>query len=150
MWCAPGIFKTASHQPLCGHVSLLGAELWALVQVLISIPSLTDPALAPAGKHTLHAYLPATEPWEQWEGTPLVHTWCSEVCCFGNSACYNLSLALHGDSVKPVAGLERGTPEYEERKEQRSALLYRAVEKIIPDIRKRIEISMVRRGTVTY
>ena len=47
------------------------------------------------------------------------------------------------------AGLERGTPEYEERKEQRSALLYRAVEKIIPDIRERIEISMVRRGTVT-
>ena len=37
-------------------------------QVLISIPSLTDPALAPPGKHTLHAYLPATEPWDKWAG----------------------------------------------------------------------------------
>ena len=27
-----------------------------------------DPSLAPAGKHTLHAYLPATEPYELWEG----------------------------------------------------------------------------------
>ena len=36
--------------------------------VLISIPSVVDPSLAPAGKHTLHAYLPATEPYELWEG----------------------------------------------------------------------------------
>lgn len=36
--------------------------------VLISIPSIMDPSLAPAGKHTLHAYLPATEPYHLWEG----------------------------------------------------------------------------------
>ena len=36
--------------------------------VLISIPSVLDPSLAPAGKHTLHAYLPATEPYELWKG----------------------------------------------------------------------------------
>ena len=36
--------------------------------VLISIPSVKDPKLAPAGKHTLHAYLPATEPFAIWEG----------------------------------------------------------------------------------
>lgn len=36
--------------------------------VLISIPSVKDPGLAPAGKHTLHAYLPATEPFSVWEG----------------------------------------------------------------------------------
>lgn len=35
--------------------------------VLISIPSLIDPSLAPKGKHTLHAYLPASEPYEPWE-----------------------------------------------------------------------------------
>lgn len=29
---------------------------------LISIASVADPSLAPAGKHTLHAYYPATEP----------------------------------------------------------------------------------------
>jgi hypothetical protein len=38
--------------------------------VLISIPSVMDPKLAPAGKHTLHAYLPATEPYSIWEGGP--------------------------------------------------------------------------------
>jgi len=36
--------------------------------VLVSVPSLLDPACAPAGFHTLHAYTPATEPWEDWEG----------------------------------------------------------------------------------
>ncbi len=38
--------------------------------VLVSIPTVKDPALAPAGKHTLHAYLPATEPFSVWEGVP--------------------------------------------------------------------------------
>jgi len=38
---------------------------------LISIASVMDPALAPRGKHTLHAYLPATEPWSLWEGASL-------------------------------------------------------------------------------
>ena len=27
-----------------------------------------DPSLAPPGKHCLHAYLPATEPYELWQG----------------------------------------------------------------------------------
>lgn len=36
--------------------------------VLISIASVIDPSLAPAGKHTLHAYVPATEPYELWAG----------------------------------------------------------------------------------
>ncbi len=27
-----------------------------------------DPGLAPAGKHCLHAYVPATEPYELWAG----------------------------------------------------------------------------------
>lgn len=36
--------------------------------VLVSIPSVMDADLAPPGKHTLHAYLPATEPWSLWEG----------------------------------------------------------------------------------
>lgn len=42
----------------------------AVVQnvVLISIASVMDPSLAPAGKHSLHAYLPATEPFHLWEG----------------------------------------------------------------------------------
>ena len=41
------------------------------------------------------------------------------------------------------AGLERGSPEYEQLKEERGEVLWKAVERIIPDIRKRAEISMV-------
>ena len=36
--------------------------------VLCSMPSLIDPTLAPPGKHVLHAYVPATEPYEWWKG----------------------------------------------------------------------------------
>ncbi|KAI9107304.1 hypothetical protein K1719_021692 [Acacia pycnantha] len=36
--------------------------------VLISVPSVLSPNLAPPGKHVLHAYLPGTEPFELWEG----------------------------------------------------------------------------------
>ncbi|NEQ98814.1 MAG: NAD(P)/FAD-dependent oxidoreductase, partial [Cyanothece sp. SIO2G6] len=36
--------------------------------VLISIPSLLDPSLAPAGCHTIHVYTPGNEPYEPWQG----------------------------------------------------------------------------------
>ncbi|KAE8726033.1 FAD/NAD(P)-binding oxidoreductase domain-containing protein isoform 2 [Hibiscus syriacus] len=36
--------------------------------VLISLPSVLSPNLAPPGKHVLHAYTPGTEPFELWEG----------------------------------------------------------------------------------
>ncbi|KAG6406380.1 hypothetical protein SASPL_133980 [Salvia splendens] len=36
--------------------------------VLISIPSILSPDLAPPGKHLLHAYTPGTEPFKLWEG----------------------------------------------------------------------------------
>ena len=42
------------------------------------------------------------------------------------------------------AGLERGSPEYEALKQERSQVLWKAVERIIPDIRQRTEIEMVR------
>lgn len=80
--------------------------------VLISIASVMDPSLAPKGKHTLHAYLPATEPFEIWQD------------------------------------LKQGTPEYAKLKEERSQVLWKAVEKVIPDIRKRTEIEMVRAAVV--
>ncbi len=34
---------------------------------LVSIASIQDPKLAPEGKHTLHAYHPATEPFAPWQ-----------------------------------------------------------------------------------
>jgi phytoene dehydrogenase-like protein len=35
--------------------------------VLCSMPSLIDDTLSPKGKHVIHAYVPATEPYEWWE-----------------------------------------------------------------------------------
>jgi hypothetical protein len=75
--------------------------------VLVCIASIADPSLAPPGCHVIHAYTPATEPWEVWK------------------------------DVQP------GTPEYEALKEQRSQVLWRAVEKAIPDVRSRVKVQMV-------
>ena len=34
--------------------------------VVVSIPSVLDPSMAPEGHHVLHAYTPANEPWSEW------------------------------------------------------------------------------------
>ncbi len=36
--------------------------------VIVSIPSLLDPTLAPKGKHNIHAYLAGNESYDVWEG----------------------------------------------------------------------------------
>ncbi|HEY9764249.1 MAG TPA: NAD(P)/FAD-dependent oxidoreductase [Trichocoleus sp.] len=36
--------------------------------VLISIPSLLDPSLAPPGKQAIHVYTPGNEPYDLWQG----------------------------------------------------------------------------------
>ena len=36
--------------------------------VIISIPTLLDPGLAPEGHHVLHAYYAADEPYAPWAG----------------------------------------------------------------------------------
>ena len=36
--------------------------------VVVSIPSVLDPGLAPAGKHTIHVYTPGNEPYDLWQG----------------------------------------------------------------------------------
>ncbi|KEF43255.1 MAG: carotene isomerase [Cyanobium sp. CACIAM 14] len=68
------------------HLGLRGADLDALPihhvwvgdwqrgigaernMVVLSMPSLLDPSLAPAGHQVLHGYTPANEPWELWQG----------------------------------------------------------------------------------
>ncbi|MGF1458900.1 MAG: phytoene desaturase family protein [Leptolyngbyaceae cyanobacterium] len=68
---------------------------------MVSIPSVLDPALAPPGKHTIHAY--TLEPWEDWQRND----------------------------------------DYPQRKQQKAAPLYRALEKIIPDVRDRVEVELI-------
>ena len=75
--------------------------------IAISIPSLLDPALAPPGKHTIHVYTPATEPYSLWKG------------------------------------LDRSSEAYAKLKAERAEVMWKALERIIPDIRARCEVTLV-------
>lgn len=75
--------------------------------VLISIPSLLDPSLAPAGKHAIHVYTPGNEPYDLW------------------------------------AGCDRHSVAYGDRKKERAEVMWRALERVIPDIRQRCEVTLV-------
>ncbi|WP_416670724.1 phytoene desaturase family protein [Egbenema bharatensis] len=75
--------------------------------VLISIPSLIDPSLAPPGKHVIHVYTPGNEPYALWQG------------------------------------LDRRSEAYAQLKQERSAVMWQALERIIPDIRDRCEVTLV-------
>ncbi|CAK0810282.1 unnamed protein product [Prorocentrum cordatum] len=75
--------------------------------VFISIPSAVDETAAPAGYAAIHAYLPATEPYEEW------------------------------------AGMDRRSEEYRRKKQERAAALWRALERVIPDVRDRAVVDLV-------
>lgn len=75
--------------------------------VAVSIPSVLDATLAPSGKHCIHAYTPATEPYELW------------------------------------AGINRQSDRYQQLKAERSQVLWQGLERIIPDLRNRCEVTLV-------
>jgi phytoene dehydrogenase-like protein len=75
--------------------------------ILVSIPSVLDPSLAPNGKHVIHVYTPGNEPYDLWEG------------------------------------LDRRSEAYLQRKQERSEVMWQALERIIPDIRARCEVTLV-------
>ncbi len=75
--------------------------------VLISIPSLLDPGLAPAGKHVIHAYTPGNEPYDLWQN------------------------------------LDRSSLAYQQQKQARAEIMWEALERIIPDIRSRTEVTLI-------
>uniref|UniRef100_A0A7S3EAU0 Amine oxidase domain-containing protein n=1 Tax=Rhodosorus marinus TaxID=101924 RepID=A0A7S3EAU0_9RHOD len=105
-----GFDSTGLDDLLCHYIHVFDWEKGIDAEgnvVLISIPSVLDPSLAPEGKHVLHAYTPASEPYDQW------------------------------------AGLKRGSQEYLARKQERSGVLWKALEQIVPDIRSRADIEMI-------
>ncbi|GAB4384425.1 MAG: NAD(P)/FAD-dependent oxidoreductase [Elainellaceae cyanobacterium] len=75
--------------------------------VLISIPSLLDSSLAPAGKHAIHVYTPGNEPYHHWQG------------------------------------VDRRSTAYAQQKQARSQVMWQALERVIPDIRSRCEVTLV-------
>jgi carotene isomerase len=75
--------------------------------VLVSIPSLIDPSLAPPGKQTIHVYTPGNEPYALWQG------------------------------------MDRRSEAYQQQKQERAEVMWQALERIIPDIRSRCEVTLV-------
>jgi phytoene dehydrogenase-like protein len=75
--------------------------------VLISIPSLIDPSLAPPGKHVIHVYTPGNEPYHVWDG------------------------------------LDRRSAAYAQQKQDRAEVMWRALERIIPAVRSRCEVTLI-------
>ena len=75
--------------------------------VVISIPTVCDPGMAPAGKHVVHAYTAGNEPYEMFQG------------------------------------LDRMSEEYKQLKKERAQVLYKAIERVIPDLRERIEVELI-------
>ncbi|MUG99975.1 NAD(P)-binding protein [Scytonema sp. UIC 10036] len=75
--------------------------------VLISIPSVLDPSLAPPGKHVIHAYTPGSEPYSVWQG------------------------------------MDRKSEEYAKQKQVRAEVMWQALERVIPDVRSRLEVTLV-------
>ncbi|MGL5807772.1 MAG: phytoene desaturase family protein [Xenococcaceae cyanobacterium] len=75
--------------------------------IVVSIPSVLDSSLAPAGKHVIHVYTPGNEPYHLWQN------------------------------------LERRSEEYARQKQQRAEVMWQALERIIPDIRSRCEVTLI-------
>ena len=75
--------------------------------VVVSIPSVLDPSLAPTSKHTIHVYTPGNEPYSLWQG------------------------------------MDRRSEEYAQQKQARAEIMWQGLERIIPDIRDRTEVTLV-------
>ncbi len=75
--------------------------------VVMSIPSVLDPSLAPPGKHAIHVYTPGNEPYELW------------------------------------AGMDRRSDAYKQQKQERAEVMWQGLERVIPDIRNRTELTLI-------
>jgi phytoene dehydrogenase-like protein len=118
-----GIPKDGLPDDLECHHSVLNFDLPIDAEqnmVIISIPTVFDPSLAPEGYHIVHAYTAACDSFDPWDNF------------------------IGGESGK--VGVDPNTAEaasyrkmdgYQELKEQRAEVLWKAIEKVIPDVRER-------------
>lgn len=102
--------------------------------VIISIPTVFDPSLAPEGYHVVHAYTAACDSFDEWERFLESGAESGKVGTSPNSSAASRYAKLDG---------------YDELKKQKAEVLWRAVERVIPDVRKRAtqKGSIVQVGT---
>ena len=97
--------------------------------VIISIPTIFDPSLAPDGYHVIHAYTAACDNFDDWEQFLDEGVETGKVGASPNTA--------SSASYSRAKG-------YNELKEQKAEVLWRAIECVIPDVRQRAK----RKGSI--
>jgi phytoene dehydrogenase-like protein len=117
-----GIPKDGLSDELECHHSVLNMDLDVRSQqnmVIISIPTVFDPSLAPDGYHVVHAYTAASDSFDNW-------------------------LEFQNETGKVGANPNSGeaarygrSEAYQKLKEEKAEALWKAVERVIPDVRKR-------------
>jgi phytoene dehydrogenase-like protein len=90
--------------------------------VIVSIPTVFDPSLAPDGYHIVHAYTAACDTFDDWE--PFLEA--------ADRNRPHAKVPAESAAYARVSG-------YADLKEQRAQVLWRAVERIIPDVRQRAQ-----------
>ena len=91
-----------------------------LNMIAVSNPCVLDPTLTPAGYIVMHAYGAGNEPFDVWDPTGADAT----------------APTVSADEAPPSGGRYRSSA-YEEQKESRAAPLWRAIEAVVPDARRR-------------
>jgi phytoene dehydrogenase-like protein len=132
-----GIPKDGLPDDLECHHSVLNMQRDVTAEqnmVIISIPTVFDPTLAPEGYHVVHAYSAACDNFEDWESFLESGEETGKVGTSPNT----MKAATYGRSE-----------EYQKLKVDRAELLWNAIEKVIPDIRQRAQAtgSIVMIGT---
>ena len=122
-----GIPKEGLPDDIEMHHSILNFDLDITAEqnlVIISIPTIADPSLAPEGYHIVHAYTAASESFNDWEGFMENGKDSGKVGASPNSR------------SAQVYNSEEG---YEALKTEKAEALWKAIECVIPDVRERSE-----------
>lgn len=120
-----GIPKEGLPDDLEMHHSILNFDLDVTAEqnlVIISIPTVADPSLAPEGYHIVHAYTAASEDFKDWEGFLEDGKDSGKVGSSPNSRTSQTYNSKDG---------------YEALKNEKAEALWKAVETVIPDVRER-------------
>ena len=120
-----GIPKDGLSDDLEMHHSILNFDLDVTAEqnlVIISIPTIADPSLAPDGYHIIHAYTAASEDFKDWEGFLEDGKDSGKVGTSANSRSAQVYNSKEG---------------YEAVKAEKAETLWKAIECVIPDVRER-------------
>jgi phytoene dehydrogenase-like protein len=120
-----GIPKDGLPDDMEMHHSMLNFDLDVTAEqnlVIISIPTVADPSLAPEGYHIVHAYTAASENFDDWEGFLENSKDSGKVGTSPNSS---------------AASQYNRNEDYEKFKNEKAEALWKAIECVIPDVRER-------------